>query len=49
MHTCIIASPSFTGGRIIGDIVIEYAMDRDIKNRPTADYLWNVGYGQGNR
>jgi fructose-bisphosphate aldolase class I len=35
-------SPSFTGDRIIGAILFENTMDRDIDGRPTADYLWNV-------
>jgi hypothetical protein len=35
-------SPSFTGQRIIGAILFENTMDRDIEKRPTAAYLWNV-------
>jgi len=42
MRTRIITSPSFTGKRIIGAILFENTMDRDIEGRPTADYLWNV-------
>ena len=42
MRTRIITSPSFTGDRIIGAILFENTMDRDIEGRPTADYLWNV-------
>ncbi len=42
MRTRIITSPSFTGERIIGAILFENTMDRDIERRPTADYLWNV-------
>jgi fructose-bisphosphate aldolase class I len=42
MRTRIITSPSFTGDRIIGAILFENTMDRDIEKRPTADYLWNV-------
>jgi fructose-bisphosphate aldolase class I len=42
MRTRIITSPSFTGERIIGAILFENTMDRDIESRPTADYLWNV-------
>ena len=42
MRTRIITSPSFTGERIIGAILFENTMDRDIEKRPTADYLWNV-------
>jgi len=42
MRTRIITSPSFTGERIIGAILFENTMDRDIERRPSADYLWNV-------
>ena len=42
MRTRIITSPGFTGKRIIGAILFENTMDRDIEGRPTADYLWNV-------
>jgi fructose-bisphosphate aldolase class I len=42
MRTRVITSPSFTGERIIGAILFENTMDRDIERQPTADYLWNV-------
>jgi fructose-bisphosphate aldolase class I len=42
MRTRIITSPSFTGERILGSILFENTMDRDIEGRPTADYLWEV-------
>ena len=42
MRTRMITSPSFTGERIIGAILFENTMDRDIQDQPTADYLWNV-------
>jgi fructose-bisphosphate aldolase, class I len=42
MRTRIITSPSFEGNRILGAILFENTMDRDIKGQPTADYLWNV-------
>jgi len=42
MRTRIITSPSFTGKRILGAILFENTMDRDIEGQPTADYLWNV-------
>jgi fructose-bisphosphate aldolase class I len=42
MRTRIITSPSFDGDRILGAILFENTMDRKIKERPTADYLWNV-------
>jgi len=42
MRARIITSPSFTGGRILGAILFEGTVDRDIEGQPTADYLWNV-------
>jgi fructose-bisphosphate aldolase class I len=42
MRTRIITSPRFDGDRILGAILFENTMDREIKERPTADYLWNV-------
>ena len=42
MRTRIITSPSFDGDRILGAILFENTMDREIDGRPTADYLWNV-------
>src|SRR3974390_1018378 len=42
MRSRIITSPSFTGARILGAILFEGTMDRDIDGQPTADYLWNV-------
>jgi fructose-bisphosphate aldolase, class I len=42
MRTRMITSPSFNGERIIGAILFENTMDRDINGQPTANYLWNV-------
>ena len=42
MRTRIITSPAFNGKRLIGAILFENTMDRDIKGQPTADYLWDV-------
>lgn len=42
MRTRVITSPSFTGDRIIGAILFENTMDRQIDGRPSADYLWKV-------
>jgi fructose-bisphosphate aldolase class I len=42
MRTRIITSPAFTGDRILGAILFEQTMDRDIEGRGTADYLWSV-------
>jgi fructose-bisphosphate aldolase class I len=41
MRTRVITSASFTGERIIGAILFEDTMDREIDGQPTADYLWN--------
>jgi fructose-bisphosphate aldolase class I len=41
MRARIIASSSFNGDRILGAILFEGTMDRDIEGQPTADYLWN--------
>src|SRR5437763_17200987 len=42
MRTRIITSPGFNGKRIIGAILFENTMDREIEGQPTADYLWEV-------
>jgi len=42
MRTRVITSPAFTGDRIIGAILFEDTMDREVDGQPTADYLWNV-------
>ena len=42
MRTRIITSPAFNGDRILGAILFENTMDREIEGRPTADYLWSV-------
>ena len=42
MRTRIITSPSFGGNRILGAILFENTMDREIEGQPTASYLWNV-------
>jgi fructose-bisphosphate aldolase class I len=42
MRTRIVTSPSFNGPRILGAILFENTMDRDIQGRSTANYLWNV-------
>jgi fructose-bisphosphate aldolase class I len=38
----MITSSAFNGERIIGAILFENTMDRDIHGQPTANYLWNV-------
>jgi fructose-bisphosphate aldolase class I len=40
MRTRIITSPAFSGKRIIGAILFEDTMNRDIAGKPTGDYLW---------
>jgi fructose-bisphosphate aldolase class I len=42
MRSRIISSPSFNGDRILGAILFEDTMDRDIASRPAADYLWQM-------
>jgi len=42
MRTRMITSRAFNGERIIGAILFENTMDRDIKGQPTPNYLWNV-------
>jgi len=42
MRTRIVTSPAFTGERILGAILFEQTMDRDVEGRGTADYLWSV-------
>ena len=42
MRTRIMTSPAFTGDRILGAILFEATMDREVKGRPTAEYLWEV-------
>jgi fructose-bisphosphate aldolase, class I len=41
MRTRIITSPAFDGDRIIGAILFENTMDREIEGRGTAEYLWS--------
>ena len=41
MRTRIITSPAFDGSRILGAILFEQTMDRDILGVPTAKYLWD--------
>jgi fructose-bisphosphate aldolase class I len=42
MRTRIVTSPAFNGDRILGAILFEQTMDREIAGRGTADYLWSV-------
>lgn len=40
MRTRIITSPAFAGNRILGAILFENTMDREIGGKPTAQFLW---------
>jgi len=40
MRTRIVTSPSFGGDRILGAILFEMTMDREVEGKPTAHYLW---------
>ncbi len=42
MRTRIITSPAFEGSRIVGAILFENTMDRDVEGKPTPTYLWLV-------
>ena len=42
MRQRIIKSPAFSGDRVVGAILFEMTMDRDIDGTPTADYLWQT-------
>jgi len=42
MRSRIVTSPSFNGDRILGAILFENTMDREVEGRPTAEYLWQV-------
>ncbi len=42
MRTRIITSPAFTGQRILGAILFENTIDREVAGKPTADYLWSI-------
>ena len=40
MRTRVITSPSFTGAKVLGAILFEDTMDREIEGQGTASYLW---------
>lgn len=42
MRTRIMTSPVFNGDRIMGAILFENTMDREVEGKGTADYLWEV-------
>lgn len=41
MRTRIVTSPAFTGDKVLGAILFEQTMDREIAGKASADYLWN--------
>jgi fructose-bisphosphate aldolase class I len=40
MRSRIVTSPAFSGDRVIGAILFEQTMDREIEGKPSARYLW---------
>ena len=42
MRTRIMTSRAFSGERLIGAILFEKTMDREVDGRPTGDYLWDA-------
>src|SRR5438132_1335763 len=42
MRSRIMRSPAFNGDRILGAILFEDTMNRQIEGRDSADYLWNA-------
>ena len=42
MRTRIMTSPAFNGNRILGAILFENTMDREVEGQSTASYLWDV-------
>ena len=42
MRSRIMTSPSFTGDRVLGAILFEGTMDRDVEGKGSADYLWSA-------
>ncbi len=42
MRSRIMTSPAFTGDRILGAILFEMTMDRDVEGSPSATYLWET-------
>lgn len=42
MRSRIMTSPAFNGDRILGAILFEMTMDRQVEGQGSAEYLWNV-------
>ena len=41
MRSRIATAPAFTGEKVIGAILFEMTMDREIEGQPAASFLWN--------
>ena len=41
MRSRIVTSPAFNGDKVVGAILFEMTMDREIEGTPSAEYLWN--------
>ena len=42
MRSRMMTNPAFSGERVLGAILFEGTMDRDVEGRGSADYLWSV-------
>ncbi|MEO0751099.1 MAG: class I fructose-bisphosphate aldolase, partial [Pseudomonadota bacterium] len=42
MRSRIIKSPAFTGDKVVGAILFEMTMEREVDGTPTAQYLWDT-------
>lgn len=42
MRSRIMKSPKFNGDKVLGAILFENTMDKEVDGKPTADYLWDV-------
>jgi fructose-bisphosphate aldolase class I len=42
MRSRIMTSSAFNGDRVLGAILFEMTMDREVEGTPSADYLWNT-------
>ena len=41
MRTRVVTSPAFGGSRVLGAILFEQTMERDVRGVPTAQYVWD--------
>src|SRR3954467_8620738 len=42
MRTRVVTSPAFDGTRVLGTILFEQTMERDVQGVPTSQYLWDA-------